>query len=133
VELTVSLPASDKGRFRLIEAPDLLSQKAAQQTCRAEGGNLASIHSQQALNLVHSMTWDLDWSLSRVWIGLYSEGPGKPLKWYDGSPVDFAKLAFDFPQKTQAITGALSVASKYAGSAYYYHEKDAWAALCKLP
>ncbi|KAF6259852.1 hypothetical protein COO60DRAFT_1459939 [Scenedesmus sp. NREL 46B-D3] len=124
------------GRFWLVDTRDPLSQEAAQQVCKREGGNLASIHSVQALNILHYMMKCWEWSaiIQQVWVGLYSDGPGQPLKWYDGSPVDFTKLPFGFPAKTTAVQGALYTPAAYLGGAYFFDMND-WmtaALLCKL-
>jgi hypothetical protein len=135
-ELTMQSPLSDRGRFRLIGAKEAVLQEAAQVICKAEGGNLASIHSLAALKALHFMPSQFQWAQTEVavWIGLYSDGPSQPLKWYDGSAVDFTQLAFELPQKSTAIAGALSITSSYIGGAYFHH-LDVWGTkliICKL-
>jgi predicted dehydrogenase len=136
-EFKLSAPAADKGTFRLIKAK-FMDQSGAQQLCKAEGGSLASIHSGHALDALRYVMSDFGWpsvaGLKGVGIGLHSDGPGQPLKWYDGSPVDFTKLPMDFPQKTERILGALFVVSGSSGAAYFFHSVfQHEAALCKLP
>jgi hypothetical protein len=135
-EFALSSPPSDKGTFRVVKVKEI-KQKDAQELCKGEGGNLASIHSAQALNALHDILgsgvigWTTD--VPTVWIGLYSDGAGKPLKWYDGWPVDFKKLPFDFPQSSQAIEGALYIAAAYHGAAYFYDSYFTMdTVLCKL-
>jgi hypothetical protein len=135
-QFALSSPPSDRGTFRVVKAK-FMDQKDAQELCKGNGGSLASIHSAQALNALHDMLANgvIDWAAAEteVWIGLYSDDAGKPLKWYDGSPVDFKKLPLDFPQSSQAIEGALYTAAAYQGAAYFFHSRfQCDVALCKL-
>lgn len=138
IDITLSNPASDKGVFRLINGGSFITQDQAQSYCKAEGGNLASIHSQQALDILHNMIRQgAPWGavITQVWIGLYNDGPGTAMKWYDGSKVDFTRPAYGFSPSEASVMSALSVAASYLGGAYFYNEVDGWQQtylLCKL-
>ncbi|KFV80640.1 Macrophage mannose receptor 1, partial [Struthio camelus australis] len=57
----------------------------ARDFCRAIGGDLASIHSEQEQNLISDL--DKDYLHSSYWMGLNALDSGRGFIWSDGSPV----------------------------------------------
>lgn len=125
IEVTLSNPSSDKGIFRLVQANTLVTQTVAQAYCKQIGGQLASIHSKQALDYLQASFLGtdvngLDWlSLAWAWIGLHKDGPGKPLQWFDGTKVDYVKWPFGSPGGADTLEVALSLTTIYTDTCYF--------------
>ncbi|XP_062425038.1 macrophage mannose receptor 1-like [Rhea pennata] len=63
----------------------------ARDFCRAIGGDLASIHSEEEQNLISGL--DRDYLRSSYWMGLNALDSDGGFVWSDGSPVNFEKWA----------------------------------------
>ncbi|XP_061442124.1 macrophage mannose receptor 1-like [Rhineura floridana] len=86
----------------------------ARDFCRAIGGDLASVHSQEEQLLIKNIV------SADHWIGLNELETNKSFTWSDGSPVDFLDTSFPFNDHRDKEQGCRGV------SVYYRWWRPSW-------
>nr|XP_009671984.1 PREDICTED: macrophage mannose receptor 1-like [Struthio camelus australis] len=63
----------------------------ARHFCRKIGGDLATVNSQEEMQLVKKAIRDNRCSFEKIWLGIFSLNPDEGFAWSDGSPVRYTK------------------------------------------
>ncbi|XP_063777609.1 macrophage mannose receptor 1-like [Pseudophryne corroboree] len=85
------------------EADEKKSWYEARDFCRAIGGDLLSISSEEEQQVVLKMLQHIDVYRQTFWVGLVSSDPDEGFTWSDGTPMGYERWGFGEPNNHEGV------------------------------